>query len=137
MHELALLTSVVEAVARAAAGERVERVRLRVGARSGTVIEALEGSWPIATAGTPLDGASLSIEAIPAAVWCPGCVSEQQIDEFYALTCPRCGTPTGNLVRGREFEVAWAEIAVGHDAASMEPTTDRATRTASGTAPST
>jgi hypothetical protein len=34
----------------------------------------------------------------------------QLIDEFYALTCPVCGTPTGNLVSGREFEVSYADL---------------------------
>ncbi len=124
MHELALLTSVVEVVARAAKGARVEQVRLRVGARSGAVVEALEGAWPIASGGSAVEGAELSIEAIPAAVWCPGCAREREIDDFYALTCPACDRPTGDLVRGREFDVAWIDLVRDdHDAASIESST--------------
>lgn len=113
MHELGLLRSVVTAVEKAAADARadaVEAVGLRVGTLSGAVPEALAGAWPIATAGTVVDGARLEVEEVRAAVWCPGCAAEQEVDEFYALTCPVCGTPAGNLVRGREFAVAWADL---------------------------
>jgi hydrogenase nickel incorporation protein HypA/HybF len=113
VHELGLLRAVVRAVdaaARAAGADAVERVGLRVGALSGAVPEALQGAWPIATAGTKLAGAELRIDAVEAAVWCPNCACEQGIDQFYALRCPACGTPCGQLVRGREFEVAYAEV---------------------------
>ncbi|GIG25059.1 hydrogenase maturation nickel metallochaperone HypA [Cellulomonas denverensis] len=119
MHELGLLRSVVTAVERAAsdAGATVvEAVGLRVGTLSGAVPEALAGAWPIATAGSVLAGARLEVEEVPAAVWCPGCAAEQPVDRFYALTCPVCGTPAGDLVHGREFAVAWADLgdAPGH-----------------------
>ena len=113
MHELGLLRSVVVAVELAAtkAGARgVEAVGLRVGSLCGAIPEALEGAWPIAIAGTAVEGARLDLEVVPAAVWCPNCRKEQPIDEFYALTCPVCGTPAGNLVHGREFEVAYADL---------------------------
>ncbi len=113
MHELGLLASVVTAVSQAAADARatkVEAVGLRVGTLSGAVPEALEGAWPIAIFDTPLEGARLDLEVIPAQVWCPGCDAAREVDEFYALRCPECGTPTGNLVHGREFEVAWADL---------------------------
>lgn len=34
-----------------------------------------------------------------------------QGDEFFALLCPECGMPTGNLAHGREFEISWVEWA--------------------------
>jgi hydrogenase nickel incorporation protein HypA/HybF len=109
VHELGLLRGVVDAVVAVTAEKPVSAVGVKVGSLSGAVPEALEGAWPIAVAGTPLAGAKLELELIPAAIWCPGCQAEQPIDEFYALTCPVCGTPSGQLVRGREFAVAWAE----------------------------
>jgi hydrogenase nickel incorporation protein HypA/HybF len=83
---------------------------LRVGSLSGAVPDALLGAWPIAIAGTPLSGARLDIEEVEAAVWCAACASERAIDHFYALTCPVCGTATGHLVRGREFQVVYADL---------------------------
>jgi len=113
VHELGLLASVVTAVSRAAAdaGARsVEAVGLRVGTLSGAVPDALDGVWPIAVFGTALEGARLDVEVIPAQVWCRSCDANREVDEFYALRCPVCGTPTGALAHGREFEVAWADL---------------------------
>lgn len=115
MHELGLLHSVVQAVERAAAkagATSVQAVGLRVGSQSGAEPLALQGAWPLAIAGTPLDGARLELEVVQAAILCPQCDQEREIDEFYALTCPVCGTPSGNLVRGREFEVTFADLDV-------------------------
>ena len=90
----------------------VRAVGVRVGSLSGALPEALAGAWPLATAGTVVDGAELDIEAVTAAVWCPTCAAEREIDEFFAWTCPICGTPTGQLARGREFEVLYADLDV-------------------------
>lgn len=113
MHELGLLRGVVGVAERAAAqagAARVEAVGLRVGTRSGALPEALAGAWPIATSGTAAEGARLDLEVVVAAVWCPACAAEREIDEFYVLTCPVCGTPTGALARGREFDVAYVDL---------------------------
>lgn len=119
MHELGLLRSVVTAVEQAvmtSGATDVEAVGLRVGSLCGAVDEALVGAWPIATAHTVVAGARLEIESVQAAIWCPGCACEQPVDQFFALTCPVCGTPSGNLVRGREFAVAFADLTIpGHD----------------------
>ena len=110
MHELGLLRGVVTAVERAVGASRVEAVGLRVGTLSGAVPDALLGAWPIAVADTAWPQARLDIDVIQAAVWCPACATEQPVDEFFALVCPGCGTPTANLVRGREFEILYADL---------------------------
>lgn len=112
MHELSLLTSVVAAVEKAAAAIEVTRINtvcLQVGTMSGAIPEALRDAWPLAIAGTSLAGATLELVVVPAAVWCPTCQREREIDEFFALACPVCDTPTANLVRGREFEIDWVD----------------------------
>ena len=113
MHELALLHGVVAAVAKKATAigaTSVDSVTLRVGSLSGAIPEALAGAWPLAIDGTALEGAELSIEMVQAAIWCPTCQACQAIDEFYAWTCPVCGTASGQMVAGREFEVRTAEM---------------------------
>ncbi|MCL2470221.1 MAG: hydrogenase maturation nickel metallochaperone HypA [Propionibacteriaceae bacterium] len=118
MHELGLLQGVVTVVEKAAASAGatgVEKVGLRVGTISGAIPEALDGAWPIVIAGTILEGAVLDIEVVTAAVWCPTCEANQPIDEFFALTCPVCGTPTGQLVAGREFAVTYADLTTPPD----------------------
>jgi hydrogenase nickel incorporation protein HypA/HybF len=108
----------VERAAAEAGAPAVEAVGLRVGARSGVVPEALVGAWPVATAGTRLAGARLDLDLVPAAIWCPGCVARREVDAGYALVCPACGTPSGDLVQGRDLAVAWADLA---DPAPADP----------------
>ncbi|ADI67097.1 hydrogenase maturation nickel metallochaperone HypA [Mobiluncus curtisii] len=114
MHELGLLTSVVAAVEKAAAQAdsqvtRVEKVALDVGTMSEAIPEALYGSWPIARQDSICAQAELEVTMIPASVYCPRCARDVPIDEFFALTCPECGMPTGNLTHGREFKIAWVQ----------------------------
>lgn len=119
MHELALLTSVVRAVERAIGGSDAAAARvvaLRVGALSGADPQALASAWPLAVAGSPLDGTRLLLEEVTAAVWCPGCEREVETDEFFALRCPACDQPTADLTRGRELEIAYVDVEVAeHD----------------------
>lgn len=118
MHELALLTSVVKAVedaCSAAESSVVKVVALRVGALCGAEPAALDWAWPLAVAGSVAEGATLVLEEVPAAVWCPTCDTEREIDAFYAWRCPVCDRPTADLVRGREFSVSYVELDVPDD----------------------
>lgn len=110
MHELSLLRGVVDAVGTAADGRTVEAVGLKVGARSGVDVDCLENAWPLAIVGSCCEHARLDITAVPATVWCTTCNSEVPIDEYFALLCPRCDTPTGDLRGGGEFEVSWVDV---------------------------
>lgn len=110
MHELSLLSGIVTTVSTAAAHRKILTVGIKVGHRSGVLIDALTAAWPLAIAGTCCAEATLDIEAIPATVYCPTCATEQEIDEFFALRCPVCDTPTGDLRQGTEFEIAWVDV---------------------------
>ena len=110
MHELSLLRGVVSTVGEVAEGRKVRAVGLSVGTRSGVLVGALEASWPIAQMATLCEGASLEIEEVQATVWCPACGCEREIDEFFALTCPVCATPTADLRHGHEFAIAWVDV---------------------------
>ncbi len=110
-----MLTEVIVAVERACApadDSAVQVVALRVGALCGAQPEALEWAWSLASADSVVDGARLVLERVAAAVWCTECAAEREIDEYFALRCPVCDSPTANLVRGREFEVAYVELQV-------------------------
>ena len=114
VHELGLLSGVVDVVVQAADQRTIRRVALRVGARSGVVPEALHAAWPIASLGTVCADAELTVEHIEATVWCPTCAAEQQIDEFFALTCPVCDTPTricATAGNSRSPTSMWSDIA--------------------------
>ncbi|MDY6049723.1 MAG: hydrogenase maturation nickel metallochaperone HypA [Corynebacterium sp.] len=110
MHELSLLAGVVDTATAAAAGRPILAVNLTVGLMSGAVPDILENCWPIARAGTPCANARLNLTVQPATVWCPSCAQEQPIDEYFALTCPICGTPTADQRHGREFQLTSIDV---------------------------
>ena len=95
--------------ARASGARRIRLLRLRVGALSGAVPEALRFAFDVVCRDTMAEGASLEIEAVPAACWCPGCGAEFEYVDFLS-ECPRCHQPSGELRRGRELDIASMEI---------------------------
>ncbi len=108
MHELSIALSLVE-MAGAAASEagvtRINRVHLRLGVLSGVVRDALEFSFEIAASGTVLEGAELVIHPIPVEVYCPRCDVNSELPDIQRFRCPRCDTPTGRIIHGRELEL--------------------------------
>jgi len=95
--------------ARKAGASRLHVVRLRVGALSGVVPEALQFAFEGLAPGTLAEGGQLAIEAVPARFWCGACAREFQADDMLA-ECPECHRPSGELRAGRELELAALEI---------------------------
>jgi hydrogenase nickel incorporation protein HypA/HybF len=91
------------------AGQRVDAVHVRVGALSGVVKDALLFSFEVAAAGTPISGARLVIEVVPLVVRCASCAEERELEGF-PLACPVCGSPTPDVVRGRELDLVALEV---------------------------
>jgi hydrogenase nickel incorporation protein HypA/HybF len=59
--------------------------------------------------GTAAADARLLIEEIPATCWCDSCRQEFTWPEL-GWDCPRCGSPSRELRRGRELELASLEV---------------------------
>lgn len=95
--------------ARKAGARRVLVLRLRIGALSGVVPEALQFAFEALTAGTPAEGAQLAIDPVPARFWCAPCAREFEASELWA-ECPQCHQPSRELRAGRELEIASMEI---------------------------
>lgn len=114
MHELSIAYSLVEmasCAAEAAGSPQVKAVRLRLGALSGVVKEALLFSFEIATEGTLLAGARLEVEEVPIAIYCPTCDVIATLDTIQSFRCPQCGQPSADIRRGRELELIALEVA--------------------------
>ena len=112
MHEVSIMESAVQMAvdaAKSAGASRVLALRLRVGTLSGTVPEALRFAFDVVCRDTIAEGASLEMESVPAAGWCPVCRVEFACADFIS-ECPRCHNPNGELRRGRELEIASVEI---------------------------
>jgi hydrogenase nickel incorporation protein HypA/HybF len=112
MHELSIMQSALSLAldqARQAGAARVHTIRLRIGALSGVVPEALEFAFEALTPGTLAEGAELAVERVPARFWCAMCMREFQSDDMFA-ECPDCHSLSGELRAGREMELASLEI---------------------------
>jgi len=112
MHELSIMQSALNVVldqAREAGATRVHVIRLRIGALSGVVPDALEFAFEALAPGTPAEDAKLAIETVPARFWCSSCALEFQSEDMFA-ECPDCHNLSGDIRAGREMEVASLEI---------------------------
>ena len=112
MHELSLALSILDLATEEAErhGGRVAAVHLRLGPLSGVVPEALRSAYALAREGSPLDTAELVVEEVPLVAYCPACAAERPLTSAQLLLCPDRGTPTPEVVRGRELEVVALEI---------------------------
>jgi hydrogenase nickel incorporation protein HypA/HybF len=116
MHELSIVTSIVEIVTEslnAYPGARVLEVRLRVGALASVIPESLEFCWGIASEGTPLEGSRLVVNLLPVVVHCESCGQDAELEGVQSFRCPRCGEPCSDLRQGRELEIESFEIENG------------------------
>ena len=112
MHELSIMQSALSIAleqARQAGATRVHSIRLRIGALSGVVPDALEFAFEALTPGTAAEDAKLAIEHVPARFWCAACKREFEAEDMLA-ECPGCHALSGDIRAGREMEVASLEI---------------------------
>jgi hydrogenase nickel incorporation protein HypA/HybF len=114
MHELSIAMSIVELAEEEAArhsNARVESIHIKVGRLSGVVSEALQSCFEIACEGTSIEGCKLLISDVPVLVYCTKCEARHAVNQMDWSSCPECGTPTANIVQGRELEIDALEIA--------------------------
>ncbi len=112
MHELSIAMGIVDAALDEAQrrGVQVSAVHLRLGVLSGVVKDALMFSYEVACQDTPLAGSRLMVEDVPVAVFCPQCQEKRVLNSVQSFTCPECGTPTMDVLQGRELEVFALEV---------------------------
>ena len=113
MHELSIVSSIVDTVNESLAaypGARVREVRLRVGVLAAVVEDSLQFCYGVVTAGTPLAGSVLVVKTLPIMAHCSPCGREVEIVSIQSLRCPRCGSPATDLRQGRELEIDCIEI---------------------------
>ncbi len=108
MHELAIAESVVSSVLERTEDQRVNVVRLRIGRLAGVVPDALTFCFELATAGTPLEGATLEMVEEHGRAHCRTCGTDFDLDDPFLL-CD-CGSADVALLSGRELSVTSVEL---------------------------
>jgi hydrogenase nickel incorporation protein HypA/HybF len=112
MHELSIAMSIVDLAQEEMEqrGVHVTGVHLKLGALSGVVKDALLSSYEMACYDTPLQGSRLVIEDVPIVVFCPTCETQRPISSVQLFCCSECGTPTSQILQGKELQVVALEI---------------------------
>ena len=108
MHELSIAGAIVDIGVRHAGGRPVSRIEVKVGHLRQVVPSALQFAFELVAQGTPLDGAELALEEIPATVRCGTCGAESRLDGF-PLICP-CGSADVDIVAGQELTVESLDV---------------------------
>ncbi len=101
MHELAIMHAIVDQVTDRLGDRRVTAIHLVVGRLSGVVPDALRFSFDVATAGTPLAGAVLTIDEPPGRGHCRSCNADFRITDGIPLCA--CGSAEVTVRGGDEL----------------------------------
>ena len=112
MHEVSIIQRTLEVAFQHAEREqcsRIEEIRLRVGALSGVVPEALQFAFAALKKDTLAEHARLEIEVVAPVSYCETCQVEFSPEDI-CYACPQCGQLSPALLRGRELELAQMEV---------------------------
>lgn len=108
MHEFGYCEGVLAAVEQRAAGRRVARVGVRVGAMHRVVPGAFEQCFQLVAAGGVAEGAGSDVVTVPMQASCPPC--ETQFESYESVpACPRCGSPVLDVEGGDELVLEWVQ----------------------------
>src|ERR1700678_676491 len=113
MHELSIAMSIVELAQEESdrrGGVQIKAIHLRLGLLSGIVNDALLSSFEMACDKTLLEGSRLIVEEIPVIVFCKKCDGQRTAHSTQMFCCSECGTPTGEIVQGKELLVVGLEV---------------------------
>ena len=105
MHELAICQALIDeisAVARTEQASSVTEVYVRIGPLSGVDHSLMRNAFPVASAGTIADDATLHLEQTPVRVQCDDCGSETVVSAN-CLICGACGNWRTQVLSGDEL----------------------------------
>jgi hydrogenase nickel incorporation protein HypA/HybF len=109
LHELSIAESVVRIASRQADGRKVTKVHMKVGYLRQVVPSSLAFGFGLLTQGTPVEGADLEMEQVPAEARCRGCGAESRLSSF-PLQCRGCGGFDLEILKGEELIVESLEL---------------------------
>lgn len=113
MHESSIALSLIEVACEVLEehhAARASALTVRVGQWSSVVPEALLAAFPACAAGTPLQGATLTIEQVAGVGDCPN-HGRVELELRRGLRCPTCDAPIVALLQGDELELEALELA--------------------------
>lgn len=122
MHELGIMTGVVESVteaARQAGATKVLKVSLSVGVMTEAIEDALTFAFEALSETEPLmEGAELEITMVEPRSRCAECGNVFSHDRFH-VSCPECGG-FADLIAGKELRIDSIEVDIPDDEDAQE-----------------
>lgn len=112
MHELGIMTGVMEAVetsARQAGATKVLKVSLSVGVMTEAIEDALRFAFEALTEHTMCEGAELDITMIHPRSICTECGFEFDHDRYH-VACPKCHSGFTQIIQGKELQIDSIEV---------------------------
>jgi hydrogenase nickel incorporation protein HypA/HybF len=113
MHELSIALSILDIASSEAVRQgdpRVRAIHVKLGQLSGVVKEALLAAYEFARTDSRFSDSQLVIEDVPILLYCETCNADRLAVSLQSLRCMECGTPSDQVVQGRELELAALEI---------------------------
>ena len=117
MHELGIMSGVMDSVQQAANDAGAQRV-LKISLSVGEMTEAIEDAL---AEGTMCEDAELEITMIPPKSICLECGAEYEHDRFHML-CPECGSAFSELLQGKELRIDSIEVDIPDENEEAEAT---------------
>ena len=117
MHELGIMTGVMDAVEQTAAqagATKVLKVVLSIGEMTEAIEDSLRFAFEVLTEGTMSEGAELEINMVTPRSLCLDCGAEYEHDRFHMM-CPKCGSYATQLIAGREMQIDSIEVDLPDD----------------------
>ncbi|MEW5796702.1 MAG: hydrogenase maturation nickel metallochaperone HypA [Candidatus Zixiibacteriota bacterium] len=112
MHELSIALTIIDRVQTEMSrrpGDSLKTVGLRIGALSAVDPEALAFSFTAASRSTPVEGARLNIEWVPASILCHSCGHSSRADQL-RFVCTKCGSTDIDVQSGYELDITYLEV---------------------------
>ena len=118
MHELGIMTGVMDAVTKSAhdaGADKVLKVTLSVGEMTECIQDALEFAFEALTEDDPfVRDAELTINMIKPKSRCLECGAEFEHDRFH-MFCPECDSFATELLAGRKLQIDSIEVDIPDD----------------------
>ncbi len=114
MHELGIMTNVLELALEYAQQNKVKKIRainLTVGAISGIVPKFAQMFFNHISKGTIAENAKINIQKTPVRIVCRSCGVETEIEtQNSSFSCIECGSEAIQLISGKEISIASIEV---------------------------
>jgi hydrogenase nickel insertion protein HypA len=113
MHEISLVSGLVDQVEELAQAEHFDRVLtiwLSVGALSGVEPSCVEFCFAEVTRTSVLEGARLMLERVEVELECRRCAELSNPSDPLALFCAKCRSPDVEVRKGHDFRIAELEV---------------------------